>query len=136
MLMIRLQRVGRKNDPSFRVVVLDHRAAAKTGRVIEVVGSHDARFDRSELKAERINYWLSKGAKASNTVSNLLIKKGVSTGQTVDVSSKKLGKKATVKAKTQINAEKTPTDAEPTPTVAEEIPVEEIKEETLTEEIA
>ncbi len=92
--MIRLQRVGRKNDPSFRVVVVDSREAAKSGKAIEVVGSHDSRNDRTELKAERINYWLSVGAKASNTVNNLLVKKGVLTGKTVDVSSKKLGKKA------------------------------------------
>ena len=75
MLMIRLQRVGRKNDPSFRVVVVDSRESTKTGKVIEVVGSHDSRASRTELKAERINHWLSMGAKTSNTVNNLLIKR-------------------------------------------------------------
>lgn len=95
MLMIRLQRVGRKNDPSFRVVVVDSRKAAKSGQAIEVLGSHDARHDRTELKAERIKYWLSVGAQASDTVHNLLVKKGVKEGKAVDVSSKKLGKKAT-----------------------------------------
>ena len=94
MLMIRLQRVGRKNDPSFRVVVVDSRESAKTGKVIEVVGSHDSRARRTELKAERINHWLSLGAKTSNTVNNLLVKKAIITGKTIDVSSKKLGKKA------------------------------------------
>ncbi len=96
MLMVRLQRVGRKNDPSFRVVVVDSKEAAQSGKAIEVVGSHDARNDRTELKVERIKYWLSVGAQASQTVHNLLVKKGALDGaKSVDVSSKKLGKKAT-----------------------------------------
>ncbi len=144
--MIRLQRVGRKNDPSFRVVVVDSREAAKSGKAIEVVGSHDARVDRTELKAERINYWLSKGAKASNTVSNLLIKKGVKEGKAVDVSSKKLGKKAsaavaTAKA-TEEKAAKAKADeeakkAEEAVKAKEEAekPAEEVVAEPVAEEI-
>jgi len=98
MLIIRLQRVGRKNDPSFRVVVVDSRRAAKTGQVIELVGSHDARAKRTELKAERIKYWLGVGAQVSATVNNLLVKHGVTTGAKTNVSSKKTGKKATERA--------------------------------------
>lgn len=133
MLMIRLQRVGRKNDPSFRVVVLDHHASAKTGRVIEVIGSHDARASRTEIKEDRVKHWLSVGAKASATVNNLLIKKGITEGKKIDVSSKKLGKKAQAKAKAQTNAEQTPTNAEPAPTVTEEITAEPVAEEVATE---
>lgn len=126
MLMIRLQRVGRKNDPSFRVVVVDSREAAQTGKVIEVVGSHDARVDRTELKTERIRYWLSMGAKASNTVNNLLIKKGVITGSKIDVSSdKKLSKKVKAPKAKEVKVEE----------IKEEIPSEEVKEKTLTEKI-
>ena len=131
MLMIRLQRVGRKNDPSFRVVVVDSREAAQTGKVIEVVGSHDARVDRTELKAERIKHWLSVGAKTSNTVNNLLIKKGIVAGKAVDVSSKKLGKKASASAKATA-------DEQAKITKVEEKPIEEVKVEeapVVTEEI-
>lgn len=132
MLMIRLQRVGRKNDPSFRVVVVDHRQAAKTGKVIEVVGSHDARVDRTELKAERVNYWLGLGAKASATVNNLLVKKGVSTAKTIDVSSKKLGKKASAAvAKAKASAVSEPVAEE----IKEDIAVEEVKEELAPNEV-
>jgi len=142
--MIRLQRVGRKNDPSFRVVVVDSREEAKTGKVIEIVGSHDARVDRTELKAERINHWLSMGAKTSNTVNNLLIKKGAITGVKVDVSSKKLGKKAKAQKAKGAKVEKAPTPADlpageagatagkPVEEIKEETPVEETKEEALT----
>ncbi len=92
--MVRLQRVGRKNDPSFRVVVVDSKEAAQSGKAIEVVGSHDARNDKTELKADRIKYWLSVGAQVSQTVHNLLVKKGAIEGKTINVSSSKLGKKA------------------------------------------
>ena len=92
--MIRLQRVGRKNDPSFRVVVVDHRQAAQTGKVIEVIGSHDPRHDRAEIKGDRAKYWISQGAQVSGTVNNILVKKGLIEGKTVNVASTKLGKKA------------------------------------------
>lgn len=93
--MVRLQRVGRKNDPSFRVVVVDSKEAAQSGKAIEVLGSHDACNKRTELKADRIKYWISVGAQVSQTVNNLLVKKGLVEGKTTNVSSSKLGKKAT-----------------------------------------
>src|SRR3989344_7657048 len=88
MLMIRLQRVGRKNDPSFRVVITDSRNSTKSGKFIEIVGSHDTRKGTPQLKKERILYWLSKGAKATDTMHNLLIKNGVIQGKKIDVSSR------------------------------------------------
>lgn len=132
MLMVRLQRVGRKNDPSFRVVVVDSKEAAQSGKAIEVLGSHDARNDRTELKSERINYWLSVGAKASNTVNNLLIKKGVKEGKTIDVSSKKLGKKASAAvASAKAAEEKAAKEAE-----AKKLAEEKAKEEAVAEPVA
>lgn len=74
MLMIRLQRVGRKNDPSFRMVVTDSRNAPKSGKFIEIVGSYDARKKKPQFKGERVQYWLSKGAKTSDTVCQILQK--------------------------------------------------------------
>lgn len=86
--MIRLQRVGRKNDPSFRVVVTDKRNSPKSGRFLEIVGTYDSRKDRTELKKERILNWISKGANPTNTIHNLLIEKGVIEGKKIDVSKK------------------------------------------------
>ena len=86
MLMIRLQRVGRKNDPSFRVVVTDSRNATKSGKFIEIVGSYDARKGEPQLKAERIKYWISVGAKTSGTVHNLLVSSGIVAGAKINVS--------------------------------------------------
>jgi small subunit ribosomal protein S16 len=90
MLKIRLQRVGRKNDASFRVVVTEHaRAAAKTGNTVEILGSYDPRRDVSEIKADRVLYWMSVGAQASGTVHNLLVDKKIITGKKVNVLPKK-----------------------------------------------
>jgi len=132
--MIRLQRVGRKNDPSFRVVVVDSRRAAKTGQAIELVGSHDARAKRAELKTERIKYWLSVGAQVSATVNNLLVKQGVIEKHKIDVSSKKLGKKATAAKAARAEAAAKATEASVAPVAT---PVEKISDEVVeTTEVA
>ena len=74
MLKIRLQRVGRKNDPSFRVVVIESHRAPKSGAAIEILGNYDARQKRTVLKRDRIDYWIREGAQASQTVKDLLRK--------------------------------------------------------------
>ncbi|PIR46878.1 MAG: 30S ribosomal protein S16 [Candidatus Vogelbacteria bacterium CG10_big_fil_rev_8_21_14_0_10_45_14] len=89
MLMIRLLRVGRKHDPSFRVVVTDKRNSTKSGRFIELLGFYDARTDKVELKGERISYWLSVGAKPSGTVNNLLVDAKILAGKKINVLPKK-----------------------------------------------
>ena len=89
MLMIRLQRVGRKNDPSFRVVVTDSRNSTKSGKFIEIAGSYDARKGKPSLKEERIKYWLSVGAKPSATAHNILVSKGVINAPKIDPVRKK-----------------------------------------------
>lgn len=135
MLMIRLQRVGRRNDPSFRVVVLDHRQAAKTGKVIEVLGSHDPRNDRTELKAENIKKWIANGAQVSGTVNNLLVKKGIIEGKTLNVSATKLGKKAkaALEAKKANESAAAKAMADKEKVEAEAKQAEEVKEEIIAE---
>ena len=80
--MLKFQRVGRKNDPAFRVVVKEKRSKPKSGE-LEVLGSYHPKTKHTLLKNERILYWLSKGAKATPTVHNLLITKGVIQGKKV-----------------------------------------------------
>ncbi|MCE9644288.1 30S ribosomal protein S16 [Candidatus Parcubacteria bacterium] len=89
MLMIRLQRTGRKHEPTFRVVLTDSHNSTKSGRFLEVLGSHDARKGDPVLNGERILFWIGKGAKASGTVHNLLVTKGILTGKKVNVLPKK-----------------------------------------------
>jgi len=74
-LMIRLARVGARKQPYYRIVVIE-KERARNGRSVEVVGTYNPRTNPAsvELKRERVDYWLSKGAQASDTVSRLLAK--------------------------------------------------------------
>jgi len=81
MLRIRLLRVGKKNSPSFRVVVTPRRTAPKTGRFLEILGSHNPLRHERVLKGERIKYWLSQGAQPSARVQNMLISEGIMEGE-------------------------------------------------------
>ena len=89
MLKIRLQRVGRRNDPAFRVVVTDSENAAKSGKSIEVVGSYNVKAGDITLKADRIKHWLSVGAQASDTMHNFLVHHKIVEGRKRNVLSKK-----------------------------------------------
>lgn len=89
MLKIRLKRVGRKNDPSFRLVVVPSTEGPKTGNVLEVLGNYDPRRDSKELNAQRIQYWISKGAQVSDTVHNLLVGEKIIDGKKKNVLPKK-----------------------------------------------
>lgn len=89
MLTIRLQRVGRKNDPSFRVVVVESKRGPKSGSYLEVVGSYDARTNRTDLQGEKIKEWMNKGVTVSDTVHNLLVTKGIIEGKKRNVLPKK-----------------------------------------------
>lgn len=86
MLKVRLQRVGRKNDPSFRVVVIDSRRGPRSGNFIEVLGSYDARRDVLQIKAERVKHWLAQGAETSGTLHNLLVEQKIIAGKKINVS--------------------------------------------------
>ena len=73
MLTIRLTRVGKKKDASFRVVVVESKRKVKAGNYLEMVGSYDPKTDKVDLKADRIKHWLDKGVTLSDTVHNLLV---------------------------------------------------------------
>ncbi|HYN37482.1 MAG TPA: 30S ribosomal protein S16 [Actinomycetota bacterium] len=73
MVKIRLMRVGKRKQPSFRVVVADQRMP-RDGRIIEAIGHYGPRQDPSEIviDSDRAVYWLEKGAQPSNTVRKLM----------------------------------------------------------------
>ena len=73
MLVIRLFRVGKKNQPSYKIVVTDKRRPPRGGRFLEQVGFYNPLTKEKILKADRIKYWFSVGAKPSATVYNLLV---------------------------------------------------------------
>lgn len=74
MLSIRLSRVGKKKQPSYRLIVTEKRRDP-WGKHLEILGFYNPRFKNGgvELKNERIKYWLERGAQPSPTVHNLLV---------------------------------------------------------------
>lgn len=72
MLKIRLQRIGRKNDPSFRAVLTDSKNSTKSGKFLEILGSYEPKAGNVKIDGERIKYWMSKGAQVSDTMHNFL----------------------------------------------------------------
>lgn len=123
MLKIRLQRVGRKHEPTFRVVLTDSQNSTKSGRYHEMLGSHDPRTQGTTvLHADRIKYWISKGAQPSDTMHNMLIEKKIIEGKKINVLPRKtVPKKEEESPKPEVKA---PAAEAPAPEVkAEEKPV-------------
>ena len=88
MLKIRLQRVGRKHETSFRLVLTDFKNSTKSGRFQEILGTYDPRKSNESFDAERVKYWLSQGASPTATVNNLLITHKIISGSKVHVAAK------------------------------------------------
>jgi len=91
MLMIRLQRVGRKNEPVFRLVLTDSKNGPKSGKYLEVLGSYDPRRENKleQFDIVKIKEHMSKGARLSDTVHNFLVSKKAIDGKKVNVLPKK-----------------------------------------------
>jgi small subunit ribosomal protein S16 len=72
-LMIRLSRIGKKKHPFYRVVVTE-KTRPRNGRFVEIVGTYDPSKKPYlvQLKQDRVDYWLSKGAQPSDTVRSFL----------------------------------------------------------------
>jgi small subunit ribosomal protein S16 len=118
MLKIRLQRVGRVHEPTFRLVLTDSKNSTKSGRYLENLGNYDSRRgEKAEFKADRIKYWISTGAQTSTTVNNLLISKKIIEGKKLNA----LPRKKPIMKET----------AESTEAPAAEAPKEEAKEEVV-----
>jgi len=79
--MIRLARIGARKQPYYRVVVID-KERARNGRSVEVVGLYNPRTNPAtvNLKRDRIDYWVSKGAQLSDTVNRILSRTPGATG--------------------------------------------------------
>lgn len=81
MLMIRLQRIGRKNDPSFRMLVLEKTASPKAGTYTDLVGTYNPKTKAFTCDIEAVKGWMAKGAQLSPSLANLLIDKGLIEGK-------------------------------------------------------
>ena len=124
MLKIRLQRVGRKNIPAFRIVLTDSRNSTKSGRYKEILGSYDPVKDVKTVKEDRVKHWLSVGAQATGTVHNFLISQKIITGKKINV----LPRKRPIKKEEVVPAvEAKPAETPQTETVPAEVVTAETK---------
>lgn len=96
MLTIRMTRIGKAKKPSYRIIVSE-KTKDPWGDALEILGSYNPFSKELQCKADRINYWLAKGAGISATANNLLVTKGIIKGEKVKAS--KLSKKAREAAK-------------------------------------
>lgn len=77
MLMMRLQRVGRKNNPSYRIVVVDKRTSVKSNKTTDLIGTYNPKAGEIIINAEKAKHWLAHGVQASDTVHNMLVSKKI-----------------------------------------------------------
>lgn len=88
MLVIRLLRIGKKNQPSFKIVVTDKRKSPRAGRFVEVLGFSNPLTKKMGIKKDRVEYWLKVGAQPSDSVRNILIENKIIEGKKIAVNKK------------------------------------------------
>ena len=139
MLMIRLQRIGRKKDPHFRVVVTEKQNGPKSGKALEVIGSYNAKMGDFTIKADRAQHWMSQGAQLSDTIHNFFVTEGIVSGKKKNVLPKKSplkkeGEEAQETPSAEAKPEEKPAEAPKEEEKKEEKPAEEDKKEESKEE--
>jgi small subunit ribosomal protein S16 len=112
-------------------VVLEKERAAKTGNIVEKLGTYNPRSKEMTLDAEAVKGWIAKGAQPTDSIHNLLVTKGVIAGKKVNV----IAQRILEKKPEPVVEEKAPEVAAPTEAevVAEAVPAEEtpVVEETV-----
>ncbi len=149
MLMLRLQRVGRRNEAHFKIVVIEKTKGPKSHKYVDIVGSYNPKLGTVQIDEEKVKKHLSHGVQPSDTVRNMLITKGILTGKKVNVlphkspvidEEKIAAEKAAAEAKAEKEAaekEAAEKEAEKTEETSDEESVEadDVKEEVKTEEV-
>jgi len=136
MLKIRLQRIGRRNNPAFRVVVTESTRGPKSGNNVELLGSYNPHSKALALNTERILYWIKNGAQVSDTVHNILVSEKVIDGAKKNVLPRKspIVKEKVETTESTAQNEKAPVDeSAPAEAPQEDTPQEEISKEKQEE---
>ncbi len=136
MLVIRLNRYGKRNQAQFRVI-LQEKSKAPGHRHVEVLGSHNPHSKNTILQKERILYWIGQGAEPSDRVHNMLVKAGVIEGKIIPKKMKRPVKQESEARSTEQGGEQTaPSTETSTPeTKVEETPKTEAPAEVPAEEV-
>ena len=135
MLVIRMQRTGRKGHAMFRVIVQDSRRTPTSGKVVAQLGSYDPHNKTVTLDKEKAAFYIEHGAQPSERVALLLKGEGVKLPKWVELPGKK---KRTVRNADKRRSTRPPEPKEPEVPVdekpAEEAPVEAEAESPAVEE--
>ena len=124
MLVIRLQRTGRKGHAQFRVVVQDSRRTPTSGKIVAQVGTYDPHTKTLNLDKERAQHYLDHGAQPSDRVALILKKEGVKLPSWVKLPAKQEGKLRNPE-KLRRNRPEEPKEEPKEEPAAEEAPAEE-----------
>jgi len=150
MLVLKLQRRGKKHQPFYRLVVSERRSKV-TGQEVESLGWYDPKSKERKFNKERILHWLQNGAQKTDSVHNLLIRDGIIEGSRIAVHNKpkaseeeaegsKVEKENQSEKTMEVNNQmeettpETPVEETPAEEATEETPAEETTEETPAEE--
>ncbi len=137
MLAIKLKRIGKKHQPSFRLVIAEKRSKA-TGRYIEDIGWFNPKSKEFKINNERIDYWIKSGAQPTDTVHNLLVRAEAIKGPKIAVhakSKKAPVEQALIQSATEMEA---PVEVVTEKTIDEKVveeKTEEVKEEKIKETV-
>jgi small subunit ribosomal protein S16 len=120
MLVIRMQRTGRKGHAMFRVVVQDSRRTPTSGKIVAQLGSYDPHTKTLILKKDKVEFYLEHGAQPSPRAARLIASEGIKLPEWV--------KTPATKTRTVRNADKrrSTTPAPVVETPVEEAPAEEV----------
>jgi len=136
MLVLKLQRRGKKHQPFYRLVVSERRSKV-TGQEVESLGWYDPKSKERKFNKERILHWLQNGAQKTDSVHNLLIRDGIIEGSRIAVHKKPKASKEEVegsKVEKENQSEKTMEVNNQMEETTPETPVEETPAEEATEE--
>lgn len=125
MLVIRLQRTGRKGHAQFRVVVQDSRRTPTSGKVVAQVGTYDPHSKAINLDKERAEHYLTHGAQPSPRVVMILRAEGIKLPSWVSDPAKKESK---IRNPEKLRRNRPAEEAEPVEEVAPEAAAEESAE--------
>jgi small subunit ribosomal protein S16 len=139
MLVIRMQRTGRKGHAQFRVVVQDSRRTPTSGKIVASLGSYNPHTKTSTLDKEKAVFYMEHGAQPSDRVARLLKAEGVKLPNWVKLTAAKEGKlRNPEKLRRNRPAEETQPEETPAGTTDEvaEAPAETTEEAPASEESA
>jgi len=128
MLTIKLAKIGKTNKKVFRLIISE-KSRDPYGDVLEILGSYNPYSKDLQVKADRVKYWISKGAQMTDTINNLLVGKNIVEGKKVKASKPGIkSEKRAAQLKAKADKKAVPAPKEEAQEAPAETPVEAVNE--------